>query len=111
VGGGYRDASLSDLALLWMVGKAKGCGLAFDDQKLRDQVKPDVLGKLHDSMTAFYRPFGQHVRALGRPNRGIERVASSALARQEKDPSAYNPENLVDYVQRGGESEEVPILG
>ncbi len=31
VGGGYSDDDLADIALLWMVDRARGCGLAVDD--------------------------------------------------------------------------------
>jgi len=45
VGGGYRDSSLSDIALLWMAERlAQSTGLAVDLEHLRSTTKPDPLG-------------------------------------------------------------------
>src|SRR5947209_2557398 len=35
VGGGYRDAELADIALLWLIGKARSCGLALNEARDR----------------------------------------------------------------------------
>ena len=53
VGGGYPASGLADAAFLWMVGKAKDCGLLFREAGLAAGVilAPDPLGKLHDSYT------------------------------------------------------------
>jgi len=51
VGGGYVEEQVSDVALIWMIEKAKARGLAFREDFLADQnwFHPDVEGKLHDS--------------------------------------------------------------
>jgi uncharacterized protein (DUF2235 family) len=51
VGGGYLEEQLSDVAVMWMIEKAKAHGLAFREDFLADQnwFHPDVDGKLHDS--------------------------------------------------------------
>lgn len=49
VGGGYRDARLSDIALDWMMDKAEAAGLRFEPrQRLAPQT--DSLGSLHDEV-------------------------------------------------------------
>ena len=109
VGGGYRDAGLSDGALTWMVEKASGAGLAFDRSYLEAQVAPDPLGRLHESrnfpytlIPAYARPIGAGVppEEAVHGGRANEVVAEPALARYERDP-AYRPANLVDYLDRG----------
>src|SRR5712691_484956 len=55
VGGGYPQAGLSDVALLWMMNKAESQGkLAFDRAPLVN-FRPDPLAKGHDSFGAFYK--------------------------------------------------------
>lgn len=51
VGGGYLEEQLSDLAILWMIEKAKSCGLGFREDFLSDPrwFSPSAEGKLHDS--------------------------------------------------------------
>lgn len=46
VGGGYADASLSDISLLWMAERvATTTGLSLDIEKLRRDAKPDALAE------------------------------------------------------------------
>lgn len=51
LGGGYAAGSLSDVALLWMIEKARLHGLGFREDFLSDPrwFAPDVQGQLHDS--------------------------------------------------------------
>jgi len=51
VGGGYAETGLSDVALLWMIEKARLSGLGFREDFLSDSrwFAPNVGGKLHDS--------------------------------------------------------------
>ena len=51
VGGGYAEAKLSDVALVWMIEKAKLHGLGFRDDFLSDSrwFAPDPLAARHDS--------------------------------------------------------------
>jgi uncharacterized protein (DUF2235 family) len=51
VGGGYAAAGLSDVALLWMIEKAKSHGLGFREDFLSDPrwFAPDPQAELHDS--------------------------------------------------------------
>ena len=64
VGGGYPEAesSLCKVPLVWMIGRAKLCGLKFRTQSVNtivlgkrknsQYVAPDPLGKAHNTMTA-----------------------------------------------------------
>ena len=58
IGGGYKDSRLSDEALLWMVNRAKDCGLAFDHQILpKEEDEPHrYAGDLENSFTFVYKP-------------------------------------------------------
>ena len=72
VGGGYASTGLSDAAFLWMVEKAKTCGLLFRDKALEPGVNlaADPLGKRHDSYSLAFRTIDRLNRRPG----GIERA-------------------------------------
>ncbi|MDP3516914.1 MAG: DUF2235 domain-containing protein [Pseudohongiella sp.] len=55
VGGGYVDAGLSDVALLWMMECAASHGLLLNPEYLAKRVDANVFGELRDSVTAAYR--------------------------------------------------------
>lgn len=99
VGGGYVDSGLSDLALQWMTEKAIGCGLAFDQERLREQLKPNVLGELRNSKTGVYRLFRDAVRPIGDGKNGNETAHRSAVARVQR--LRYRPRNLVRFLGAG----------
>jgi uncharacterized protein (DUF2235 family) len=99
VGGGYPEAGLSDLALEWMLGKARDCQLKFDEIQMR----PEPSAAKHESWTGFYkikpaflRPIAVEATGLGRTN---EFIHSSVLDRYKND-NQYRPQNLVDYFRR-----------
>ncbi|WP_019971646.1 DUF2235 domain-containing protein [Mycobacterium sp. 141] len=100
VGGGYPEHDLSDITLLWMVGCARDCGLAFyptafdqhppgaappapEEETLatQTQVYPDAFGKQHQTRTGIYRLITRYVRQPGATDPDTEYVASSALTR------------------------------
>ena len=109
VGGGYPDPRLADVTLLWMVEQARAHGLAFKPDWFRrtaspdkarretgEDVRPDALGKQHDSMSLLYRLMKPLDRRLGAvPD---SRVASSARLRLETPGAEYHPETLTDYL-------------
>ena len=103
VGGGYEDAGLSDIALLWMIQNAEACGLAFDQDYISRNIKPNTLGVLRNSKTDLYRLMPDFIRPIGRGTNSHESVADSAVKRQKqaKDP-AYDPGNLRQYLAAGG---------
>jgi uncharacterized protein (DUF2235 family) len=100
VGGGYPDTGLSDITLRWMVDKATESGLSFDEQYLKEELKPNPLGEIRDSMTWYYRPLGRYVRPIGQSDKS-ETVALTAVERSQalKD---YSPDNLKKYLAAGG---------
>ena len=97
IGGGYLETGLSDVAFHWMVTKAKGSSLAFEDSYIDDLLEPDPLDALHDSKTSFYKLTPDLVRYMGVKSPTTEAVHPSALARHETSELNYNPENLLTY--------------
>jgi len=117
VGGGYRDPGLSEIPLLWMTEKARGCGLAFkpdhlvvketgfDPEARRAGISaaPDYGAGLHNSRTRFYRLSPAYDRRLA-GDEGAEvdggALASSAKTRHDKDGS-YRPPGLSERLAAG----------
>ena len=54
VGGWYTDAGLSDIALEWMLNRARARGLRLR-QDWRARLSPDPAGRLHVSRAGFWR--------------------------------------------------------
>ena len=84
VGGWYPERGLSDIALRWMLEKAKPCGMKLDQKKF-DEVKGDFAGKQHKSYTGFWKAMGTHKRQV--PPGG--KVHKSVEERMEK--TGYKP--------------------
>jgi uncharacterized protein (DUF2235 family) len=93
VGGGYPETGASDVALEWMLGKARDAGLGLDAGVMAAlPLKPDpTRGPLHDSKTGMYNL----TRGIDRPIGGdpTQSVHPSVLARWDAD-SSYRPKNL-----------------
>ena len=110
IGGGYKEARLSDISLMWMIQRVRlATGLCFDDAYLNDQdhVSPDPLGVHHDSLgwylysklLPYHRVIGHHVvkiswlartmRRFHEPRKGYkyvnEMIHRSALERFGKN--------------------------
>ena len=100
IGGGYRDAGLSDIALHWMASRAEQCGL-FLEPGWRARLKPDAIGELRDSRTGLYQFMGKAVRPIGKQKNGFEKAHNGAMDRMTRDPSGYKPANLVAYRNSG----------
>jgi uncharacterized protein (DUF2235 family) len=113
VGGGYADTGLSDIALLWMLGKAAACGLALDPARLVEthpadedkrragvQVCPSYHKMPADSMTRFYRLLGVLERRLSDKNgaTGDGLGVASSAAHLLRDDAGYDPPGLADYL-------------
>jgi uncharacterized protein (DUF2235 family) len=88
VGGGYADPALAELALQWMVEKARDCGLAFDPAPACDRA--NALGEIHDSYKSFYELLGPYQRPL-QADGGA--VSESVLARRDAG-IGYDPPAL-----------------
>jgi hypothetical protein len=112
VGGGYSDPGLAEIPLLWMVERARECGLAFasdhflvatdgidpEQRHLGAKIAPDALGAMHESRKGFYRALAAYVRPLAADRSA---VASSAVQRRD-ERADYQPPNLAEYLSTGG---------
>ena len=103
IGGSYKpdkDGSvLSDIALEWMIGEASEKGLTVEGH-LRDDIKINPAGTLHDSRRSFYRIKRKFYRKLDH-KKGEVIIHPSVKARWEKDDK-YRPANLKRYVEENG---------
>lgn len=109
VGGGYASSELSDIALDWMVQKARGTGLAFDQAAVDAYpLNANALGKLHNSKTGLYIVTPGIDRAIGLTAETdaeqarydpTQSIHESVLTRWDADPS-YRPKSLRAYFQR-----------
>ena len=93
IGGGYRDAGLSDLAFTWLKNKAQGAGLAFGNTYFAEITDPNYAGELRQSMTLGYRLLGQHPRPIGALSTS-ESIHESAFQRYDNRDLSYRPGNL-----------------
>ncbi len=96
IGGGYSDASLADVALLWMAERAVECGLAVDLDGLRQAARPAGGGRLHDSRRGIFRLLPSGARSIG--GRSAESVHESVLRRRADPSQRYAPPNLEAYL-------------
>ncbi|MWA05322.1 DUF2235 domain-containing protein [Actinomadura sp. LD22] len=129
VGGGCPDASLSDIALLWMADRARAYGLGFrpgafgpdgpadmaPSESTLFRVAPDMMARPHDSLTRFYRlmpavdrPIGKCADSRSHRLDGNEYVASTAKEHFERDVT-YSPPQLAEYLSLNGRLE--PAVG
>jgi len=98
VGGGHRQPALSDIALLWMAGRAEDCGLAFTDKAFGNLAHRDELAELHASPTKFFRWFGSVDRGIGQGDPPTEFAGSCAVNRHNHKQPPYRPGNLLAYL-------------
>ncbi len=123
VGGGYPDQGLSDTAFEWMLGRARECGLEFNQKFLanKDHFHPNSAGKLTDSLSLFYklmrfvrvpvynRPVGPNQLDKTKTCPGLNEMLhesviarmedSNVIARMQKDDVPYNPERVLASIQ------------
>jgi uncharacterized protein (DUF2235 family) len=97
VGGGYADMRLSDIALEWLVQKARGSGLGVGDIP----ASRGPLGAIVESRTGFYRLIPKYYRPIADP--AVARHTCESLhpsvAERYRDP-LYRPPNLEAYYDR-----------
>lgn len=106
VGGGGPDPHQSDWALRWMIGRARECGLAFNDRYIEDHVANDVDGTLSESRTGLWKWLPSLSRPIGRGVPPGEATYLGGLSREVVDPvvvtrnvrhASYMPPNLIAY--------------
>lgn len=112
VGGGYKEHGVSDLALNWLLRRAEEQGLIINRSAFGSGIRPDPLGKVHDSMSGFWRmvhhlswsvdPYIRPIGPVQRQERGEpwtvvnERIHESVFERLEGlGAEVYGPPNLV----------------
>jgi uncharacterized protein (DUF2235 family) len=101
VGGGYSDTGLSEIALLWMVEKARGCGLTF--QPGNPVAAPNYAAELHRSRKGIYLLQPAYDRRLaGDDGAAVDggALASTAQQRYEHD-AGYQPPGLGEWLAAG----------
>jgi hypothetical protein len=120
VGGGYAETGLSDIALDWMIERALGAGLSFDDTAIKAHpTHPRSDGVLHDSRTKFYRLTRRIHRKIGimvehsggtekdetdvRAADPTQRLHTSVIERWDAD-SSYRPSSLRSYFELAGDA-------
>lgn len=108
IGGGSRSSALSDIALLWLVGRAQNCGLRLDSGTLRtggvdgvgQPVAPDYAAPLVNSRTGMYKLLHafHRLRELPVQDAPGQLIASSADRRYREQIDGYGPPGLPDYL-------------
>jgi uncharacterized protein (DUF2235 family) len=101
IGGGYAPDGLANEALHWIVERAEGLGLEFDNAYLQ-HFRPCFNSVLQDSMTAMYRLMGPYVRPIGDHLADGEVVHKSAVDRMDLAECSYQAENLEAYLSKAG---------
>ena len=92
IGGGIESTGLSDIALKWMLGKAKKCNLDFDEIDTTE----DASEKIKESRKGFYRLMPPLYRKIGVKPNGFESVDITAK-NQFFENNKYKPRNLKEY--------------
>ena len=94
VGGWYDERGLSNIALQWMMGRARACGLHVDEEALRhDRHRGDALATMHDSCTGFWQFRGSRPRAIPQG----AHIHRSVMVRMNDEESDYAPELPTSY--------------
>ena len=89
VGGWYDERGLSNTALLWMIEKARACGMEVDMDRAA-VYKSNPHDAIHESYDGFWLFRGKEARAI--PSGAL--IHTSAVERMEKAANGYKPQNL-----------------
>lgn len=98
VGGGYKDASLSDIAFMWVLEKAEDCGITFNQKYINEEINQDSLGKLYDSRVSLFKLTRRYIRPIGSVKYKNEAVHPAVVHRYENYRPSYRPKNLTEYL-------------
>jgi uncharacterized protein (DUF2235 family) len=128
IGGGYPDTSLSDIALLWMAGRAREYGVEFlpgafsrdgpaemiPGESIDFKVDPRPMTSPHSSWTKLYRlvrplnrPIGKAADEHGHLD-GCEYLAATAKEHYDRQPG-YRPPELVRYLANPADVHLEPV--
>jgi hypothetical protein len=99
IGGGSSDTGLSDVALMWMIEKAKEHGLGVDDDLIERTIKPDPLGAITKTRSGAWLFMKKKWRKIGANSysAGTESIHESVIRRYEV--MADIPPNLSEYYE------------
>ena len=89
MGGWYREAGLSDIALKWMLKSASAKDLRLK-AGWEEGLKPDPLGRIHESRTGFWRLWPRARRVI--PEGAL--IHRSVIVRMEQEHLEYGPSNM-----------------
>jgi uncharacterized protein (DUF2235 family) len=116
VGGGYIEEQLSDVALMWMIEKAKSRGLGFREDFLSDRhwFNPDPDGTLHDSfdfpfswLDTLRRRKGNRIfKAKG--TNTFESLHASVVQRFKNDKDGWPPSFFAELQRLTGSASPAP---
>lgn len=112
VGGGYKDRGLSDIAFLWIINRARECGLQFNEAYLNnnEKVEPRSDGVLINSFSAIYkllgaikplkmpeylRPIGERKCAEQNLSPTINEMLHESVVERLQALAHYRPKNLL----------------
>ena len=87
--GEHRERGLSNVALHWMLGKARDCGLRIDRAGLASH-PADPHGTMHRSWTGIWKARPRRTRKIPEG----ARVHRSVFDRRDGGRVRYNPKNL-----------------
>jgi uncharacterized protein (DUF2235 family) len=117
VGGGSRDASLSDIALLWLVERATRCGLRLEPGHLQlgapdgagETISPNYAGPIVDSRHGLWQAVRGYHRLEKLPSTLVpgQSVASSAARRARERIDDYSPPGLSELLAATGVTEVI----
>ncbi|MFZ0042905.1 MAG: DUF2235 domain-containing protein [Solirubrobacteraceae bacterium] len=125
VGGGYHDPSLSEIALMWMVGRASeraGLGIRPDyfhelaaapldpARELGLVISPTREGHITNTRKGIFKLLPAYLRPMIDPT-GMARywASSTATARLNISRLRYDAPNLKEYLHAGGSVQDVDI--
>ena len=96
IGGGYADSGLSDIALNWLIEKAKDAGLCYDDDNLKE-IKPNYLGELRNSYTPTYWFWRPSLRKITLNDNTTNQSIDKSVWERCKADEKYRPANLKEF--------------
>lgn len=99
IGGGYPTMGISDIALRWLINKAKNTGLAFEQAYIDDRAKiqPNIADEVYNSNKLPFSLLGNYVRPVLQGMGDGEIIDESVFQRMALDFSpkpAYKPGNI-----------------
>jgi uncharacterized protein (DUF2235 family) len=115
IGGGYVDSGLSNITLTWMIDKARGAGLEFDENYI-SKIECNSAGELRHSASFAYKILGlllrsinhslplfkKHVQTISTDSQVSrnERIHYTCIERTHK-VKTYKPRNVPPALKKG----------